>query len=111
MTYRLDIHRQNEITNSESGDQHDWEGKYDIENTTMSGFLAQDVEKAAAEINYSFSGITRPKNANGLYSLQYGAFVVPLVKAVQEQQVIIEKQQQQIELLIKRLEALEQQKQ
>ena len=32
----------------------------------------------------------KPKNADDLYSLRYAEFVVPLVKAVQEQQLIIE---------------------
>jgi trimeric autotransporter adhesin len=39
--------------------------------------------------------------------LRYSEFVVPLVKAVQEQQAVIEKQQSQIETLLKRIEALE----
>jgi len=50
---------------------------------TVSGFLAQDVETAASEIGYDFSGVYKPKNG-GLYGLQYSAFVMPLVKAVQE---------------------------
>ena len=72
----------------------------------MTGFFAQDVEDAAKSINYSFSGVHSPKNG-GLYSLDYSAFVVPLVKAVQEQQVTIEKQQKLIDDLLKRVEALE----
>ena len=72
----------------------------------MTGFFAQDVEEAAKAINYSFNGVYNPKNG-GLLSLDYSAFVVPLVKAVQEQQTIIDKQQKQIDDLIKRIEALE----
>jgi len=48
------------------------------------GFLAQDVEKAAASIGYNFSGIDKPQHNKGNYSLRYAEFVVPLVKAVQE---------------------------
>ena len=48
------------------------------------GFVAQDVEKAAKSINYDFSGIDIPKNDKDLYGLRYSDFVVPLVKAVQE---------------------------
>jgi hypothetical protein len=48
-------------------------------------------------LNYDFSGVDKPKNENDLYGLRYAEFVVPLVKAIQEQQKIIEKQQQQIE--------------
>jgi trimeric autotransporter adhesin len=50
-----------------------------------SGFIAQDVEKAADSLGYNFSGIDKPKYANqSFYGLRYGDFVVPLVKAVQE---------------------------
>ena len=50
----------------------------------MTGFVAQDVEQAAAETGYEFSGIHKPETADGLYSITYSEFVVPLVKAVQE---------------------------
>jgi hypothetical protein len=49
-----------------------------------SGFVAQDVEKAAKELNYDFSGVDAAKNQHDLYGLRYSDFVVPLVKAVQE---------------------------
>lgn len=55
-----------------------------------SGFVAQDVEKAALEAGFNFSGIDKPTTADGLYGLRYEDFVVPLVKAVQEQQRQIE---------------------
>jgi hypothetical protein len=115
ITYHVDIDKQEEIaspgkieTNSEliKPGQKNWEGKYDVEKIKMTGFFAQDVEEAAKSINYSFSGIHNPKNG-GLYSLDYSAFVVPLVKAVQEQQSIIEKQQQLIDELLKRVTVLE----
>jgi hypothetical protein len=48
------------------------------------GFIAQDVEKAAKELNYDFSGVDAAKNDKDLYGLRYDEFVVPLVKAVQE---------------------------
>jgi hypothetical protein len=49
-----------------------------------SGFIAQEVEAAAASLGYEFSGIDTPANEDDLYGLRYAAFVVPLVKAVQE---------------------------
>jgi hypothetical protein len=61
--------------------------------------VAQDVEKAAKETGYDFSGIHKPKNQNDLYSLTYVDFVIPLVKAVQEQQAMIEEQRKQIAIL------------
>jgi hypothetical protein len=52
---------------------------------TYSGFVAQDVEKAADSLGYNFSGVDKPNDANqSFYGLRYGDFVVPLVKAVQE---------------------------
>lgn len=48
------------------------------------GFIAQEVETAAREVNFNFSGVDKPKTEDGLYGLRYDHFVVPLVKAVQE---------------------------
>jgi hypothetical protein len=63
------------------------------------GFIAQDVEKAAQDLNFNFSGVDKPQDKNGLYGLRYAEFVVPLVKAVQEQQKEIEELKKQIEEL------------
>lgn len=71
------------------------------EKQVFSGFVAQEVEQAAKEAGYDFSGIDKPKNQNDLYALRYAEFVVPLVKAVQEQQRIIEELKAQIEELKK----------
>jgi hypothetical protein len=52
---------------------------------TYTGFVAQDVEKAADSLGFTFSGIDKPKDANqSFYGLRYADFVVPLVKAAQE---------------------------
>ena len=48
------------------------------------GFVAQEVEQAAKELDYQFSGVDVPKNAEDFYGLRYAEFAVPLVKAVQE---------------------------
>ncbi|TMI79425.1 MAG: SlyX family protein [Bacteroidetes bacterium] len=76
------------------------------EQIRLTGFVAQEVEKSAKELGFNFSGIDAPKNQNDVYGLRYSEFVVPLVKAVQEQQAIIEKQQQQIDDLKKELEGM-----
>jgi len=54
------------------------------EEKVYTGFVAQNVEKAAQEIGYDFSGVETPPNDGTPYSLRYAEFVVPLVKAVQE---------------------------
>jgi hypothetical protein len=100
------------------------------------GFIAQDVEKLCMDGHYTFNGVYAPQNENDNYSLDYSRFVVPLVRAIQEQQaiienlkkqveaapsaaihaqigkqqVIIEKQQAQINELLRRVEALEKNK-
>lgn len=72
-------------------DTSNYTSKYDIEKIRFSGFLAQEVEQASKEIGYEFSGIDKmPFKGDYIYGLRYDAFVVPLVKAVQEQQSIIE---------------------
>jgi trimeric autotransporter adhesin len=67
----------------------------------QSGFIAQEVELAAKEVGYDFNGVHVPVNEDDNYSVAYAEFVVPLVKAVQEQQVMIGAQQQQIDELKK----------
>lgn len=56
----------------------------------QTGFIAQDVEKAAQDLNFTFSGVDKPQAKDGLYGLRYADFVVPLVKGMQEQQMQIE---------------------
>lgn len=74
---------------------------------TYTGFVAQEVETAANKIGFNFSGLDAPGNADDVYSLRYADFVVPLVKAVQEQQAIIEKQDQRISSQQQHIDALE----
>jgi hypothetical protein len=70
------------------------------------GFIAQEVEAAANSLNFDFHGVDKPKNDNSHYGLRYAEFVVPLVKAVQEQQQLIEEQRQAIIEIRKELDAL-----
>lgn len=95
VTYHLNIHKENKILGIK--DDRDYPGKYDVEKITQTGFIAQQVDSAAMACGYNFSGVERPKNSNGLYTLGYTTFVVPLVKAVQEQQQMIEDQKKTIE--------------
>jgi hypothetical protein len=70
------------------------------------GFIAQDVEKLAKSINYNFSGVDAATQAGGLYGLRYASFVPGMVKAIQEQQAIIEKLDKNILALQKENEKL-----
>jgi len=76
------------------------------EKIIYSGFIAQEVEKAAIEAGYDFSGVDKPKSEKDLYGLRYADFVVPLVKAIQEQQQTITHLQEQLEILTKKVEQL-----
>ena len=73
----------------------------------QTGFIAQEVEQAAKASNYDFSGVDKPKNENDFYGLRYAEFVVPMVKAMQEQQKLIEEQKTKIESLENRLKLIE----
>jgi hypothetical protein len=105
VTYHLDIRaiddffaeNYNERDSSLSGEP------MEKESMLMTGFVAQEVEQAAQDIGYEFSGIDAPKNENDFYGLRYAEFVVPLVKAVQEQQATIETLQHAITQLEARL--------
>jgi len=66
----------------------------------QSGFVGQEVVDAARQAGYSFDGVHVPDNESDNYSVAYSQFVVPLVKAVQEQQAMIE----QLTLRISELE-------
>ena len=85
-------------------------GRKAKEQILYSGFIAQDVEKAAKEIGYDFSGVDPAKNDKDLYGLRYAEFVVPLVKAVQEldenQKAEIKSQNEEIEALKKQIDEL-----
>jgi trimeric autotransporter adhesin len=111
VTYYRSVKAMAQITGNKEAE--DYPGKYDIEKIKFSGFLAQEVEQAANEAGYNFSGITKPKTKNDLYSLSYETFVVPLVKAVQElaqytkeQQKTIEEQGKKIDYLVQQLETI-----
>ena len=80
---------------------------------TTTGFIAQEVEAAAKNIGYDFSGVDAPKNEKDMYGLRYAEIVVPLVKAVQELnqknetlEVYVSTQQQAIDILKKQNEQL-----
>jgi trimeric autotransporter adhesin len=113
VTYQLDV---NKIAQSLNEDQQrdengniinsptdiDIKSRNEKSQIVYTGFVAQEVEKAANEVGFNFSGIDAPKNENDFYGLRYAEFVVPLVKAVQEQQKIIEDLNKRIEELERR---------
>lgn len=83
VTYHLNVHsidnvlrvKEDKLTAGEADKK---------EKQVYSGFVAQEVEKAAKEIGYDFSGVSKPENDSDFYGLRYTDFIMPLVKAVQE---------------------------
>ena len=120
VTYHLDLSAEASIKGIPA-ESRILESEKAAEKITRSGLIAQDVESATKEIGYDFDGIYTPENEKDVYGLGYTTFVVPLVKTVQEQQSILEKQQltihiqqqkmnerdAEIDLLLKRIEVLE----
>lgn len=101
VNYTIDIDKLNTFLGSES------KIKSNNEDLRRTGFIAQEVETAAHELNYEFSGVDTPENDNDHYSLRYAEFVVPLVKAVQELSIQNEQQAKLIEELQNRIDLLE----
>lgn len=71
----------------------------DKTNIRHDGLIAQDVEKVMHELGVDFSGLQ--KSSDGMYSLAYSDFVMPLINAVKEQQKEIEELKKQVQALIK----------
>ena len=106
VTYHISNHAITSLTGNK--ESPDFPGKYDAEKIKYSGFLAQEVEQAAKAANYDFSGYDAPKNQWSLYTIKYAEFVVPLVKAMQEQQLQIDHLTRENDDLKVRLDKLEQ---
>lgn len=71
------------------------------------GFIAQEVDSAAKAVGYDFSGVDKVTDSDRMLGLRYAEFVVPLVKAVQEQNRVIEEQRVVIQQLMERLNTIE----
>ncbi|WP_166964001.1 tail fiber domain-containing protein [Yeosuana marina] len=64
------------------------------------GFIAQEVEEVLKKNNVSNSGIITVDDQK-MYSMRYNDIIAPLVKAIQEQQVLIDTLTKRIEVLEK----------
>jgi trimeric autotransporter adhesin len=103
VTYNLDIAGASKNLKENGGQEWDEQTKEAIlqkEKMVYTGFVAQEVEQAASAAGFEFSGVDKPRNEYSFYGLRYSEFVVPLVKAMQEQQETINQ-------LLKRMEDLE----
>ncbi|MEM7375474.1 MAG: tail fiber domain-containing protein, partial [Bacteroidota bacterium] len=114
VSYQLNMDKLAQALGEELDDEAQENSRQQKASTRQTGFIAQEVEKTAQELGFEFSGIDTPDTPQDHYGLRYAEFVVPLVKAIQEQQQMIEDQQavnrvqtQQIQSLQLRLEQLE----
>lgn len=66
------------------------------------GLIAQDVQQVLNELGVDFSGLVIDDDAMKTMNLSYETFVIPLINAMKEQQEIIEKLQKRVEALEKK---------
>jgi len=71
----------------------------EVEKTRYTGLIAQEVEKAAKASGYDFTGIEIPKNDKEAYALKYTEFIMPMIKAIQEQNVEVENLEAKMKLM------------
>ena len=86
VTYNLDYSAINNLQKTSASQENQLTStRADQQTPLYTGFIAQDVEKAAQSIGYDFDAIDVNKNnSNDLYGLKYSEFIAPLVKSVQE---------------------------
>jgi trimeric autotransporter adhesin len=102
VSYNLDVHKlaadlEEDVSFDEEGnktmsapDETTLKSRDEKSAIRFAGFIAQEVEATVKELGVAFSGVDAPSNKSGHYGLRYADFVVPLVRAVQEQQAQIE---------------------
>ncbi len=101
VTYQFDVKKQEDFTKGkirpeQLGTYITSAGNDEATQMIRTGFIAQEVEQAAEKAGYDFDGVKAPQTEKQYYSLSYSSFVVPLVKAVQEQEEIIQVQNKRI---------------
>ena len=112
VTYKFDTRMFDEFLMKNMPDSVRQKRTKDIDYSASSGivhtgFIAQEVEKAALECGYTFDGVIAPKNDADNYGVAYSQFTVPLVKAVQElneKNIQLQKRLEDLEARLAKLE-------
>lgn len=109
VTYQFDTQKFDAYIHPKSNDNADQMDYQTSMAVTHSGFLAQDVEQICKDLGYEFDGLHIPDNENPTdhYSVAYSQFIMPLVKAVQEQQAQIQNTTFKIQTYEERMQQLE----
>lgn len=85
VTYNIEVRKLEHFLGKNDDELNEYEAAYSAAETKLhTGFVAQEVEKAAQAIHYDFDGVNAPKNKTDNYSLVYADFIPSIVKAVQE---------------------------
>lgn len=102
VTYHFNTKKEEELMGKKDTLNEAAESK--LESIQFTGFLAQEVDRAAKRINYDFSGVD---NVGKIMGLRYSEFVVPLVKSVQELSAKNDSLQKALDALQSRLNVIE----
>jgi hypothetical protein len=93
----------------DKADKVEWKKQQNINSKKVyTGFIAQDVEKVTSKMKCNFSAVVAPESEKDHYSIRYAEFVVPLVKATQQQQKQLEELKEENENLKTRAKAIQQ---
>ncbi len=85
VTYTVELRKFDKFLGIKDSMINSMASEYDKnEKKIRTGFIAQDVEKAAQQTDYDFDGVNHPQSDKDNYSLDYADFVPSLVKAVQQ---------------------------
>jgi hypothetical protein len=71
------------------------------------GFIAQEVEQAANELNFDFYAVDKPDNPKDPYGLRYSMFVPVITQAVKEFDVLLQEEKKQHENVRNELKTLD----
>jgi len=105
VTYHFDYPAFSNFIGERSVDRVSLEARKD---KVEAGFIAQQVEEVCLSLGLDYANLVHaPENDHDNYSLSYTALVVPLVQAVQEQQVMIDDKDREIQDLQNRLARIE----
>jgi len=97
VNYTVNVKGLNDFYRKATGSGKSMEQSEETANKIIyNGFVAQEVELAAKELNFQFSGVDVPETKDGLYGLRYDNFISPMVKAMQELSAKNEELQSQI---------------